>query len=129
MLNDQKPVLLFIDDEQFLLNAYQRMFRQSQWRCLFCTTTLEARQLLELYPVRLILCDYYLTEGTGLEFYRSLTGKFSGVKRILLSGSNEVLGKELTSSGLVDAVLHKPCTKAELINQIDSCLSTKRQQA
>lgn len=129
MLNEQKPLLLFIDDEQFLLNAYQRMFRQSQWRCLFCTTTLEARQLLELYPVRLILCDYYLTEGTGVDFYRTLTDQFSGVKRILLSGSNEVLSKELISSGLVDAVLHKPCTKAELINQINSCLTKRPQQA
>ena len=124
MQSDDKPLLLFIDDEIFLLNAYRRMFRQSQWRCLFCTTTVEAVQLLDLYPVQLILCDYYLTEGTGEEFYLALPGKFRHIKRILLSGSNEVLTGQLISSGVVDQVIHKPCTKAELINLINSCLGS-----
>lgn len=123
MQNDDKPLLLFIDDEIFLLNAYRRMFRQSQWRCLFCTTTIEATQLLDLYPVQLMLCDYYLTEGTGADFYLGLADKYRHIKRVLLSGSNEVLTEQLIHSGLVDKVIHKPCTKAELITVIDSCLA------
>lgn len=124
MQNEDKPLLLFIDDEIFLLNAYRRMFRQSQWRCLFCTTTTEALQLLDLYPVQLIFCDYYLAEGTGEEFYLRLPGRFRHIKRILLSGSNDVLTEQLISSAVVDKVIHKPCTKAELITLINSCLAT-----
>jgi CheY-like chemotaxis protein len=123
MHSNNAPVVLFVDDEQFLLNAYQRMFRQSDWQSLFCLTMKEAYELLELHQVQLILCDYYLKDGTGAEFFRGLDNKHHAVKRVLLSGSSEDFADELIKAGLVDQVLSKPCSKELLSLVIESYLT------
>ncbi len=122
MNNNDQPVLLFIDDELFLLNAYQRMFRKSKWLCLYSQSINEAVRLMEQYPVQLILCDYYLMDGNAAEFFQGLDGRFSGVKRILLSGSSDTLKAPLFNPALVDVILHKPCTKDKLTTVIERCL-------
>ncbi|EGM76440.1 response regulator of citrate/malate metabolism [Rheinheimera sp. A13L] len=124
MQSNNAPVVLFIDDEQFLLNAYQRMFRQSDWQSLFCLTMKEAYAMLELHPIQLILCDYYLQDGTGAEFFRGLDHKYHAVKRVLLSGSSEDFTDELIKAGLVDQVLSKPCSKQQLSLVIEGYLAS-----
>jgi DNA-binding NtrC family response regulator len=122
MNNNDKPVVLFIDDELFLLNAYQRMFRKSKWLCLYSQTIAEAHQLMAQYPVQLILCDYYLMDGNAAEFFQGLDGRFNRIKRILLSGSSDTLKAPLFNTALVDVILHKPCTKDKLTSVIEHCL-------
>jgi len=124
MNNSEQPVLLFIDDELFLLNAYQRMFRKSPWLCLYSQTIEQAHHFLEQYPVRLILCDYYLMDGNAAEFFLGLDNRFTGIKRILLSGSSDSLHPSLLNRALVDVILQKPCTKNNLTTVIESCLRT-----
>ena len=124
MHSTNRPVVLFIDDEQFLLNAYQRMFRLSEWHSLFCLTMKEGYAMLELHQVQLILCDYYLQEGTGADFFRGLDSKYPSVKRVLLSGSSEDFADELIKAGLVDQVLSKPCSKQQLTLVIEGYLAS-----
>jgi len=124
MRSHNSPVVLFVDDEQFLLNAYQRMFRQSDWQSLFCLTMKEAYSALESHQVQVILCDYYLKEGTGAEFFRALDNRYQGVKRVLLSGSSEDFADELINAGLVDQVLSKPCSKQQLTQVIEGYLAS-----
>lgn len=125
MINHEKPVVLFIDDELFLLNAYQRMFRKSKWLCLYSQTIAEAHQLMAQYPVQLILCDYYLMDGNATEFFQGLDERFHGVKRVLLSGSSDTLKAPLFNPALVDVILHKPCTKDKLTTVIERCLGAE----
>lgn len=124
MNQNDNPVVLFVDDEQFMLNAYQRMFRQSEWSSLFCLTMTEAYSMLELHQVQVILCDYYLQDGTGAEFFHGLDNKYHNVKRVLLSGSSEDFVGELIAAGLVDQVLKKPCSKQQLTLIIEGCLAS-----
>lgn len=124
MNTNDSPVVLFIDDEQFLLNAYQRMFRQSGWHSMFCLTMAEACVVLKLHQVQVILCDYYLKDGTGAEFFRGLHNKQHQAKRVLLSGSSEDFAEELTATGVVDQVLKKPCSKQQLTLVIEGCLAS-----
>jgi response regulator of citrate/malate metabolism len=128
MLSPINPVVLFLDDEQFLLNAYRRMFRQADWLSLFCLNMTDAYLMLETHQVQIILCDYYLKDGTGAEFFRTLDKTAYPQKRVLLSGTREEFMEELLRTGLVDQVLYKPCSKQQLSQVIEAHLALLAEQ-
>ncbi|MCH8537219.1 MAG: response regulator [Alkalimonas sp.] len=118
-MNDDFSVL-FLDDDGYMLNAYQRMLRGSSFQCVFEQSCLQAQNYLCCYPVSLLLVDYLMPKQSGLDFCRHKTGWKQPTDCYLLSAMHEPERfKQAEQQGIIKGVLSKPITKTELLLFLD----------
>ena len=81
-----RPTLLLIDDDDTVLAALHRLFRQDDYRILTAAAPAEAFELLALYPVDVILCDQRMPGMSGTEFLSKVKEMYPDTIRMILSG-------------------------------------------
>lgn len=114
------PKVLFVDDEPFVLEAYLRMLRNSVFQCY---TLSDSRQLFQhpaLSKLDIIVVDHQMPHVTGIEILHKLQQGFPHIKRVLVSGDLDTSLRGFSTTIPIDAALHKPFTKAVLLD----CLLT-----
>ena len=110
-------IIMFLDDDQYLLNAYQRMLRGSPFSCVFEQSCRQAQDYLCTYPVSLLLTDYLMPEENGLEFCRQNANWLQPTRCYLLSAMEEpLLFEQAVQQDVIQGVLAKPITKTELLS-------------
>lgn len=109
MVIEEKPVVVFLDDELPILRALERTFRRETFVIRTTEKIDQAIRWADDQSVRLVVSDYRMAEMTGLEVLRAIRGKRPELKRFILSGfADEELIKTALRTGEVDQYLLKP---------------------
>jgi type II secretory ATPase GspE/PulE/Tfp pilus assembly ATPase PilB-like protein/FixJ family two-component response regulator len=78
--------LLFLDDEQLVLNSLNRCFRKENYQITLCTKPVEALKLLNEQTYHLIISDFMMPQMNGAEFLRKVKQLHPEIIRIMLTG-------------------------------------------
>jgi putative two-component system response regulator len=81
--------LLIVDDEAPFRRALRRTLERSGHRVLEAGTVLEAREVLALQPVQLVLCDVNMPGGSGLDLVRSVIADEPDTAIVMLTGVDD----------------------------------------
>jgi DNA-binding NtrC family response regulator len=108
--------ILFIDDDAFILSAYQRMLRGSVYQAFYLQQPAQLWQQADLTSLTIVLADQQMPGITGTELLLQLQQSHPAIKRVLISGDLTLAIKQLAPELALDAALPKPCSKAALLD-------------
>jgi HD-like signal output (HDOD) protein len=102
--------LLFVDDEDNVLNGLQRMLRsmRHEWDMQFVNNGLEALQTLERAPYDVVVSDMRMPGMDGANLLKEVQDRFPHIVRIVLSGQSDQVMIE-QARGATHQYLAKPC--------------------
>jgi YesN/AraC family two-component response regulator len=115
--------ILFLDDEESILNMYKRLLRGSEFNCFFAHNVTEAKNIIETQKIDLVVSDYRLEQETGLDFIKQMRERNIKIPMIILSGyaEEEFVKKALELSIVQDFVL-KPISSNDLRSVLNKYL-------
>lgn len=114
-----KPGILFVDDEQYIIDGIKRMMHpyKNEWDLYFALNGADGLQLIEENHISVIITDMRMPNMNGAELLEIVQKKYPEVIRIILSGhSDEEL--ILKSINNVHQFLAKPCNSENIVNTI-----------
>ena len=111
--------LLFVDDDAFVLSAYQRMLHNSGHQCVVLQFPQQLWTVTGLENLDIAFVDQQMPGLTGSKLLLQLQQRLPAIKRVLVSGDVAAAIQQLAAEQTLDAVLPKPCSKAALMQCID----------
>ncbi|AYM60913.1 response regulator (plasmid) [Agrobacterium fabrum] len=112
-MND-KPVLLFVDDEERIVKLLKIMFR-SEYEVYTATSAREALAVLETIPVDVLISDQRMPEITGIQLLSQVRERWPETVRLLLTGYSDLVAiVGAVNEGEVYRFINKPWNQAEL---------------
>jgi serine/threonine-protein kinase len=110
----KKAKLLFVDDEERILNALRSVFR-SQYNVFTASSGPEAMEFMKRFNPHVVISDQRMPEMTGVEFLRQVKDIAPYSVRILLTGYSDlasIVGS--INDGEVFRFVSKPWDNAEI---------------
>ncbi len=107
--------ILFVDDEENVLNAMRRMFADEDYRILTAASGAMALSILENETVHLVVSDHRMPGMTGAELLKSIKERWPQTIRIMLTGHadvNSIMGA--VKDGAVYKFITKPWNDEDL---------------
>ena len=112
--SDQRPRLLFVDDEQRVLNSMRIMFRR-QFDLFLASHGAEALSIVKDQDIDVIIADHRMPQMTGVEVLTKVRSMSPRTVRILLTGYADLDAVEGSiNDGEVFRFLTKPCAPDQL---------------
>ncbi len=112
-INDSSQTILFVDDDPFVLHAYQRMTRQLRnCCCMFMTDQQFVNHPEVLQQVSLVLTDQYMPAISGAQVLRQCRRLQPTARRVLLSGDLNLIPSQQEDAELQ---LAKPLKRETLL--------------
>lgn len=109
-----KPRILFLDDEERILNALNAVFRH-KYQVFTTTDPGQALEILKRQHVHLVISDQRMPAMTGVDFLRQVKGISPGTMRVLLTGFSDlsaIIGS--VNDGEVYRFVNKPWGNQEI---------------
>ncbi len=100
--------LLFVDDEQNVLNSLERLFEDEDYEIITASGGNEALQKLDSKKVSLVVSDYRMPVMNGVEFLQQVKAKAPETIRIMLTGFADM---EATIDSINKSGVHRYVTK------------------
>jgi len=116
--------ILLVDDDEYVRRIVAHTLRQANLEVHSVSSIESARQMLKVSKPNLVLLDYLLPDGTGLEMLKELknTASLQKVPVVMLTGkSDRQVILDCMSNGAADFLV-KPVQKNALICKIRSML-------
>ncbi len=88
--NDKKHTVLFVDDEENILNSLWRILRKENYNKLKANSGKEGLEILKNNDVQLVLSDQRMPGMSGTEFFAEIKELYPDTLRIILSGYTEI---------------------------------------
>lgn len=110
----KKAKLLFVDDEERILNALRSVFR-NQYNVFTASSGPEAMEFLKRFRPHVVISDQRMPEMTGVEFLRQVKDFAPQTVRILLTGYSDlasIVGS--INDGEVFRFISKPWDNTEI---------------
>lgn len=85
-----KNVILFVDDEDNILNAIRRAVISEQFVALFANSGAEALTLMEKNEVSVLVTDMMMPKMNGLSLLKETKSLYPMTMRIILSGHTQL---------------------------------------
>ncbi len=107
--------VLFVDDEEGVLKAMRRIFRQENYTMMTASSGAEALELLQKEAVHVVISDHRMPGMTGAELLRKIKTLYPQTIRIMLTGYadvNAVMGA--VNEGAVYKFITKPWNDEDL---------------
>lgn len=107
--------ILFVDDEENVLKALQRIFRRENYTLLTASSGGEALDLLQNEPVQVVISDHRMPGMTGADLLRKIKELYPQTIRIMLTGHadvNAIMGA--VNEGAVYKFITKPWNDDDL---------------
>ncbi len=111
----EKRTILFVDDEESVLNSLQRGLIDEPYGTLFADSGKEALELLSKNEVQVIVSDMRMPGMDGLEFIRKVKKEYPFTIRLIMSGytdSNTLLNA--VNQGKIFRYIPKPWNTDEV---------------
>ena len=111
-----KKNILFVDDEQMVLDGLQNLLRKQRrfWEMHFVTSAEDALEALNTEPFDVIVTDMRMPRMDGETLLRKVKTEFPHIARIVLSGHTE-LNSIMKALPLAHQYLSKPCESEHLV--------------
>lgn len=107
--------LLFVDDEENVLNALRRVFLEENYEILTAKSGDEALRILETNTLHLVMSDHRMPGMTGSELLRTIKEKWPEVIRIMLTGYADIQSiMGAVNEGAVYKFITKPWNDEDL---------------
>ena len=125
----KKQKLLFVDDEENILNTIRRnlIFMRNEWECFFALNAKDALEIIDKIDIDLIITDAKMPNMNGGEFLQELqkNEKTKDIPTIMLTGyaENEIR-KQALEAGIIEFLL-KPIIPEEFILRLKNVLKLK----
>jgi DNA-binding NtrC family response regulator len=109
-----RPQILFVDDEQRVLNSMRIMFRR-EYDLHVAASGSEALAIIQKHPIDVIVADHRMPQMTGVEVLTKVRQASPRTVRILLTGYADLDAVEGSiNEGEVFRFLTKPCPPDQL---------------
>ena len=112
----EKAKLLFVDDEERVVNLLRTMFR-SEYEVFTATSGREALEIIAAQPIDVIVSDQRMPEMLGIELLTQVCKRSPATMRILLTGYSDlaaIIGS--VNEGEVFRFINKPWDHEEIKN-------------
>ena len=124
---DETATVLFVDDEQNILNAMKRIFIEDDIQILTNTSGHEALETLKNNSVSVIVSDNLMPEMNGIEFLIKARVLAPDAVRIMLTGYADIQSAiDAINKGEVYKFINKPWDDDELRNVIFEAINRYR---
>lgn len=122
--------ILFIDDENLLVELYNERLAQLGYDVVVTTSSLEALEIFKGEPGRfhLVITDYTMPDMTGIDLTKRLLQIRSDIPIILCTGYNDNISPHKAKNAGVTEFLLKPQSKRELDLAIRRVLDAKTER-
>ena len=118
-----KVKILFLDDEERILNSLKAVFR-FQYDVLTATNGSDALQILQNHEIAVVISDQRMPEMTGVEFLREAKMVSPLTVRILLTGFSDLSAViDSVNDGEVFRFLNKPWGNQEIKDIVSEAIS------
>jgi len=122
-----KPQILFVDDEQRVLNSMRIMFRR-EYDLHLASSGAEALEIVRDRDIDVIVADHRMPQMTGVEVLTEVRSASPRTVRILLTGYADLDAVEGSiNDGEVFRFLTKPCPPDQLRQSIALAVRVARQ--
>lgn len=124
---DNKPVVLLVDDHQDILQFVTRDLRQQGFDVLTAENGQQALDIVDNYPVHLVISDVMMPVLDGLELCEHLksTLEHSHIPVILLTAKSQLDARVMGLESGADAYIEKPFSPRHLVAQAKSLLHNR----
>lgn len=120
--------LLIIDDNEELLYGLQQLLKDAHYRVDIATTLCEGAASIDQKKYDLILLDWMLPDGSGIDLLVRLRHEKITTPILLFSSKKEVEDKVEALDGGADDYLEKPFSNIELLARIRALLRRESSQ-
>ena len=122
--NNDKPLVVFLDDEPPILRSLERTFRRELFEVRTTENPQEAIEWAADPRVRLVVSDYRMASMNGLDLLGKVRAIRPELKRFILSGfADEELIKRALLNKDIDQYLLKPWNVDDLRARILSAVA------
>lgn len=120
----RKPyTLLFVDDEQSILKAIERITIDSDAHCVFFHSPLDALAYVRSEPVDVVVSDINMPKMNGIELLATIAEEFPEVIRLALSGlSEKETVMDAINQGRIWGFITKPWDNEQLLSSLDQAI-------
>jgi len=124
---DETLTVLFVDDEQNILNAIRRLFMEDNIRILTNTSGYEALETLKDNTISVIVSDNLMPGMNGIEFLFKAKVLAPDAVRIMLTGCNDIQSAiNAINKGEVYKFVNKPWDDGELRKVVFDAINRHR---
>ena len=114
--------ILIIDDNQEILFGLKKLLNEAQFKTHTASTLKLGEKALKEYEYNLIILDWLLPDGSGVEFLGKIRKEYLSTPVLLLSSKNEITDKVEALDNGADDYLQKPFSNIELLARIRALL-------
>lgn len=117
------PNVLFVDDEQGVLNSIKRLFRKENLKVLTASCAEDGLAVLEQHRVNVVISDQRMPGMSGTDFLKKVRLLYPDTVRCILSGYAEMhCVVAAVNDGNVYRFIGKPWDETELKEAVNECL-------
>ena len=115
--------ILLLEDEAALSRGIQFKLEKEGYRVIACDSIREARLQFQANPVRLILCDIMLSDGSGLDFCKYIREELqSDVQFVFLTAMDTELDIVIGYETGADDYITKPFSLMVLVSKVNALM-------
>ena len=120
-INDEKPKILYVDDEEDNLHVFKSSFRR-HYDIITGVSAKEGVELLKDNQVDLVISDQRMPQVSGVEFLLSLPDEPESIRMIMTGYSDIETVIDALNTGKIQKYIKKPWVKEELKLVLDEAL-------
>ncbi|MBI5149449.1 MAG: hybrid sensor histidine kinase/response regulator [Candidatus Omnitrophica bacterium] len=121
---DKDIQVLFVDDEESIIDGIQRLFIKEPYGISGTTDVGQARQILEREKIKVLVSDHRMPAMLGVKFLQETKEKHPDVIRILFTGYTDFsAAEEAINLGQVYRFISKPWKTTELLATIRQAIA------
>jgi DNA-binding response OmpR family regulator len=114
--------ILIIDDNQEILFGLEKLLNEANFNTLTAITLKLAKERLQEQEYDLIILDWMLPDGSGVDFLAEMRKEFNNTAVLLLSSKFEIEDKVEALDAGADDYLAKPFSNIELLARVRALL-------
>jgi len=116
--------VLFVDDEQPIRNALERMYlERDDLRCLFASSGQEGLEIMEREQVWVVVSDYLMPGMRGIEFLSKVKARWPHTIRIMMTAYADLtIAIDAINKSEAFRFVTKPWNNQELMEVVDEAL-------
>jgi two-component system, OmpR family, response regulator len=129
-MNQKKPTILILDDEEIICLNLGVFLEEEGYEVLSSGSGEEALEILNKYPVQLVVVDVRLPGMDGNAFVREAHSRFPQLHFLIHTGSNQyIIPADLSKMGICEAdVLLKPLMDMQVLTQAIARVMSRHSQ-
>lgn len=123
MTDSQKPTILVVDDEAFILSVISRMLEREGYNVVVAGSGEHALTLLGTFSISLVLTDIRMPGMDGVQLAATILKRCPELPLLFVSGCCDLIPHEMNYGHIP-----KPFNTNDLVNRVADCLNRPENQ-